>query len=410
MRLLAASLALAATGAPSAADDPVVHWNSRSYETTRLPEEIPVAARAAIEAWSAWTKELDYRLDLERTGRVLLISPSENGRVGAQLELVESAIEFFDEHVPRADPQALRPYGPIVPAPEPVAPEVGPLPEDPEGEAPWEAGGFGKKTEKTESAPVETKWGVESVEPDVETIVFLVVRDERDYRKLLGFLGKGYPYLATWVREATRQQGFSLQLPLAGAFLLLADGQEEWNPDNELVNRLTQVLALRRFGTLPNWLVQGIAWTAELAVNGAIYCFPYRSEFVGIGEHGGWERELQRRFADRGKKKDVLDPREFTSWRRGRYRDEAARISWGVVNCLTRLHPTVLSLIAQSLADYRDADNRVSKGDGQWERDLDYDIPEKVQAEIVELYLGKEVWSEITRFFRDREVPEPKRR
>ena len=60
-----------------------------------------------------------------------------------------------------------------------------------------------------------------------------------------------------------------------------AAGMEEWSPDHEIVNRVAQLLFLRRFSQQSFWLQQGIAWCAEWGYDSSLYCFPYRHEFIG---------------------------------------------------------------------------------------------------------------------------------
>ena len=81
-----------------------------------------------------------------------------------------------------------------------------------------------------------------------------------------------------------------------------------------------------------------------------MYCFPYRDEFVGIGEHTDWDRTLARFFKNRKKRSQRLKPREFVAWPRGEYSDFAGRVSWGVVEFLSLHYAEDLPALARALA------------------------------------------------------------
>ena len=55
-----------------------------------------------------------------------------------------------------------------------------------------------------------------------------------------------------------------------------------WRADNELANRLTRLLTHRRYGAMPYWLDMGLAWFVEQEVQGDLYSFPGRDDFVSI--------------------------------------------------------------------------------------------------------------------------------
>jgi hypothetical protein len=399
--------------------DPDIRWRGETYQFDTLPDDLPLAALAAIEAWYDWAEIYDYALELDPDGRVLLLSRAGNRRVDAQMKLVAKTVAFFDSRLPRPNPAEMaaitgggdekaddKPDKPTDAQGE-TDPDA-PLPEDPDGEIPpWELEGFGDTSDiDTGSEPYSYTWGSDEVGPDRETIVFLVLRTESDYRSVLELLGKEHPYLASWLPTAADQQGFALQQPLAGAYIETADGQEEWNPDAEIVNRLTQLLTVRRFGPLPNWLIQGTAWGAEFAVRGSVYCFPYRSEFVGIEEHVDWDKRLARDFKGRKKKSKHLRAHEFANWKRGGYSAFPARVSWGLVEFMALRFADELPRVAQAFADYRDEHNRIDGEDGTWERDRGFAIPVDTQEELLERYTQDDLMSNATRFFRAGMPPE----
>lgn len=392
MRRLLPALVLACLApVPVAEDaDSRVRWRDENHELDELPADMPAPARAAIEAWSEWADEANYRMDLEENGRVLLISPARNARWKAQMKLVRRTIGAFDAALPapeREDSKAAE----VAPA-VPKGSGAGPLPEDPEDEPlPDRAPDAGQE--------IHTWiWGTETRTLDTETIVLLVLRTERDYGHVLELLAERFPYLREWAAEAGRFTGFVLEHPLAGAYIETAAGMEEWNPDNEVVNRVAQLLLVRRFGQLPYWLAQGWAWHVELDLLKAIYCFPYRSGFVFVSEHGGWDKDLARRFKARRDQPLAID--EFASWTRGRYDPERAKPAWGVVEFLLRHRPEAFPQFVEELRLFRAANNRVESDDGTWERRLDYEIALDVQLTILKEQAGDDVLAEATAFFR----------
>jgi hypothetical protein len=173
---------------------------------------------------------------------------------------------------------------------------------------------------------------------------------------------------------------------------------EEWNPDNELVNRLAQLLLLRRFGQQPNWLLYGWAWTAEITLLDSVYCFPYRDEFVWATEHTAWPGMLRELFKRRASK--PVRPEEFAGWPRGTYRDTEAKISWGVVDYLVRNRSADLPAMLEALRAYRDEHDREIVDGLTWQRRRNYVIPLEEQERMMDEHLGEDIWRDMTRWFR----------
>lgn len=389
--LLAAFLGLGA-GAGAAAQGAAVTWKEATCTSDALPAELPAAARSAIEAWSAWAVAHGYRMSLDREGRVLLVTSTENDRWRRQMRLVDDACLFFDRNLP-LPPETKTEQ----PAPETTggrAPEA--VPEDPEaGPAPWET--LGKPESKKTSSPTVTVRGTETLEPDVQTVVFLVIRTEADYAAAIDLLVRDHPYLAEWSQKARGLTGFALQMPLAGAYIELAEGQEEWDPDNEVVHRVAQLLLLRRYGQQPHWLVRGWSWHAELEIRKGIFCFPDRAEFVWATEHTGWDKELRARFAERTGTPLAIE--EFAEWPRGTFDAERARVAWGVVRFLLQKHPGALPELLVRLRDVRDRENRVDLGGGKWERRLDYEVTLETQVRLMTEVVSESVFKDLVAFF-----------
>jgi hypothetical protein len=379
----------------AALQDVRVHHKGKTYSGLELPEDLGKGPPAAVEAWAGWVLEFDYRMDLTADGRLLLISPARNGKLARQLRLIDQTIELFDQLVPAPPREVIVEE---LPADDPADEEdLGDdeLPEDPEG------GPVGWKPSGEAPSPFtySYEWGMGTWPIDTETCVLFVVHDERDYGALVDKLAELQDYLKPWAKVGKKYTGFVHERPLVAAYIEHASGQEEWDPDNEVVHRTAQMLFVRRFSSLqPYWAVQGFAWYVEMKLRRGIYCFPYRDEFVWATEHTGWNNELKNAFADR--KDEPLQLEEFVEWRRGKYDARVARIVYGMVGFLVRHHPGALSLFLEDLRLFSLEDNKIDNGDGTWERDEDYVIPLRQQGIFLGKHFGKTVLDDVTGFFR----------
>jgi hypothetical protein len=389
-RLTALALLAAALPPPAAAQSEakaLVSWKGQRHALEALPAEVPEAARAAVAAWAAWAGEARYSMDLGKDGRVMLVTPA-GASASRQRTLAERTLQLFDKLLPAAGPKA--PQEPVQPPP-PEDPE-GPLPEDPGG-----ATGPKARPPQVGEPRWSYAWGAGSRPLDTETAVLVVLRNPADYANLLAFLAKGWPYLAEWTAQAKGASGFVLEEPLAGAYLLSAPGMEEWDPDAELVHRTAELNLLRRFGRQPYWVQQGLAWQVEQSIKGGIYCFPYRTGFVGVGEHGGWDKDLKRAYAELPGDEVTLS--DVTGLRRGIWDEPRAKAAWGAVGFLLRAHAEGFrDALAELYADW-DANSRVERGGGHWVRDLDYEVPPATQRAILERTIGPEVLAELALSF-----------
>lgn len=358
-----------------------ITWKDATFAPSKLPAELPESARAAVEEWDDWAKKHEYRMTIDPAARLVLVTPAERSIHEKQSEILARTAKWFDELLPVPD------RTPIVKASEAEtskpAPEKPPdvIPEDPESPP---VGAPPPKPAKTEVAKKPTSWGAASLKPDSQTGVMLVIRDEKEFGTALDELGKTHAYLKDWLALARKNTGFVLEQPLCGAYIENASGQEEWSPDHELLNRIAQMLLLSRFGQLPNWLVQGVAWEAEMAFDQSIWCFPYRDEFVYTVEHAAWPTEVKNKFKDRAK--DPLKMDEFATWKRGTYEHDAAQTSWGVVHYLATQHKAKFSQTLEEFRQTFDVQNRKPKPDGTWERIKDFQLPASAQLKILTKY------------------------
>ena len=224
---------------------------------------------------------------------------------------------------------------------------------------------------------------------------------------MLELLSENFEYVAEWAeKEAPEYTGFSLQNPLVGGFIDGAAGNEEWSRENELVNRLAQLLLARRFGTQPNWIVQGWGWFCEMHLLKAIFCYPYRDEFVYAVEHTSWGRDLKNVFKDR--KKQPLETKEFMEWRRGTYSGEPARLSWGLTEYFLRFRGEEWPELLEEFYSIREEGSRIDNGDGTWTLDRFFSISADTQREVFERLFGKRALREAAKYFVEGKKYKPK--
>lgn len=358
-----------------AAGNVSITWQNATFPSTKLPADMPEPARAAIGAWEKWAVEHEYRMTLDPGARLLLVTPADRSIHEKQIEIVARTCKWFDELLPVPDrtPQVQTSEASSK-APPQKAPDV--IPEDPESPP---VAAPPPKPIKTEPAKKVTSWG--AVQPDSQTGVMLVLRNEKEYATALDELGRTHVYLKDWLVSARKNTGFVLEQPLCGAYIESASGQEEWSPEHELLNRVTQMLLVSRFGQLPNWLVQGVAWESELAFDETVYCFPYRDEFVFTVEHGAWPNDVKNKFKDRAS--DPLKMEEFALWKRGTYEHDAAQTAWGVTRYLATAHKKQFASALEEFRQTWDAQNRKTKSDGTWERMKDFQLPANAQLKIL---------------------------
>ena len=300
----------------------------------------PDGAGATWEAWAAERREAGeapaYVLDpVGRTG-VLLVRPSRRS-AGRAKKAVERACDAFDELVP---PPA---------------------------------------------------------QAELRTPVLLDLEDGASLGSAAAFLGRRHPYLAGWAAAAGEGVGFVLEDPLVAAWIQEVPGLgKEWSPENELVNRLAQLLLVQRHGRQPQWLALGLAWVVELDVCKDVYCFPHRTGFVGKREHAGWAATLRLLREARGERPFSID--DLAGWPRGTYDDERAALAWGAATLLARHFADSLPALLAELAAVRDRDGRVTHADGSWDPVQGYEVPPETQREVLDRVLGCDFLAELGRF------------
>ena len=97
--VLAFCVAAHAEPGPGSGAAPVM-WKGIRYTIETLPADMPQSAKEVIVRWADWTAENGCRLDLDPTGRVLLVSQSAASNYTRLLGLITAANNFTDEHLP----------------------------------------------------------------------------------------------------------------------------------------------------------------------------------------------------------------------------------------------------------------------------------------------------------------------
>lgn len=362
MTLLASPLlAVALLSAPAFGSEPnlknYVHWQQHDFEPGDWPEDLPATARARVEEWSGWARQAGYRMDLDPSGRVLMLCQSKfNRSVRREMQLVEETVEVFDELAGGALPR----------------PTSGP-----------------------QAKPTEVA-------------VVVRVRNQADMESLLTHVGGEHPYLQPWVRENLDTIGARFWEPSVAAWIEVDLDRDEWRPENELVHQTATMLLRERFGTVPAWLEAGVAWNVELEVCRTIYAFPGRAGFVGVEEHKGWESALKRTL--RKQDEVVLSAGHFDAWTPGTYDDHQAGLAWGMVAFLGEHRPASLGAILSDLGDFHAASSIETRADGSWIKLPEFVVPASVQKQIFRRWAGDDVYEECTAFLREGSRYRPSRR
>ncbi len=388
-----AAIACFASTSLALGGDAQIFFRGRAYASNALPNELDAATRAVVLRWREFAKDVDARIDIEDKGRLVLLSPA-NTQVGERaLPLIAHTLEVFEAAVPapqRLD--ALPADATPASAKKPDAPA--PLPEDPE-EPPAGAPKTPSPPPSAKPAAANANHAPSDDEPtlDRRPAVLMLLRNGGEFAKSLAFVVKLEPYLKSWTAEAAKQSGYALERPLCGAMVVNQPDQEEWNPDNEIVNRCMQTMVLRRFGMQPYWVMQGLGWLAEMRVEKGVFCFPYRTGFVSAYEHTDWDKLLATEFKERTSKPLAID--EFAGWKRGTWDGRAAHMAWGVVDHLASTKPRELSGLLEEFRVRREANSRIEHADGTWVRDRDFELALDDQKRALSAHFGAKVFEEI---------------
>lgn len=377
------SFATPTRAASNAGKDVVVTWKGSAVDPQALPAGLDASVGAALSTWLPWVREFGGRIDIDASGRLLLVEHNNSSAVRKHLAGAEAALARLDRRVPRLS------TAPKTPAGHGGKGDV--LPEDPEGPTARTGGSL----DDLQRGSV-TQWGAGARPLDAEAMVLLVLRDERDLEGVLDRLVQMHPELAAWREHASSHPGFALEAPLVGAVVLGAAGQEEFDPENEVVHRVAELSLLRRAGRQPYWLLQGWAWHVELSVRRSLYCFPYRDGFVSVGEHGGWDKSLRSLWA---KPSAPLGFKDLAALQRGKWDDRAAKHAWGTVAYLDSERPDQIRALFDDLREAWDRGSRRDLGGGRWERDANWELSAEELERLFAARLGPSFLEELQAYF-----------
>ncbi|MHC4262795.1 MAG: hypothetical protein ACYSWX_09755 [Planctomycetota bacterium] len=232
------------------------------------------------------------------------------------------------------------------------------------------------------------------------TAILIEVADREDLGVVLDALAERAPYLTGWAASMKGSSGFTLESPLIAAWVDGGPFQEEWSSQNELVHRCAQLQTLERFGQLPYWLAEGIAWRVEYGLLESVYCFPNRSGFVRVEEHVEWPDQLEALFSRRKQKRDALSFEELTELQRGEYSQSAALKSYGAIQYLGDDDPDALGRWLDALVDHREHHGKVVEEDGSWHWIPGYEVPLEIQFELFANEFGERTLESMTKAFR----------
>ncbi|MEM7203518.1 MAG: hypothetical protein AAF628_24860 [Planctomycetota bacterium] len=336
------------------AQEPSVTWRGEDHSIAELREEAADAAMVA-DRWATFVSETGYRLVLSDERRVLLVlSPTyapkpkkEHREVGVMLDLVHRTREAFDRF----------------------------------------------------SGPVEKKG---------PPAVILCVKTD-DFPVLLEHLGQMDSRASDWVRAmGDRVAGFVMSQPLVGAWIQDPAGVDEWNPHNELVHRVAQVLTRKEAPNLPEWLQVGLAWHVEDAVQRSIYCFPHRAGFVTSGSHTDWGLWLANHFKPSRRKSQKMPPalqiEEFAHWaprREAEFDCDKAYLAFGVARYLATQHPTKMPDLWWRMTSAIEKNSKIWITDHEWRTDPEYQLPLEEQLQMLEA-VEPGLLEKATKYFRKR--------
>lgn len=371
--MLALPLALAFVGS-AAQDPPTILVGEAMVPVSSLAGDLGSKERAQVTDWIEWGSSLGYEAVLDESRRVLLLSPIDRKPVGKRSRATRKS-----SRKSRANQSALSTKLALIEATLASADALFPMPSEraPEGE---ERGDWLGATER-DSLPV-----------------LIELRGPEGLPDLLTHIEESHPYLEQWARGAAGYSGFTLSRPLVGAWVAAGDGLEEWSPNNELVNRLTRLLLVERYGRQPRWLDLGLAWQAEMSIMDSVYCFPARAGFVHIEEHVDWNRALRRLHKDRTR---AFSLSEVTSMPRGTFSGDAMRRSWGVAEFLVKRHAASIRPLLSDLAEDRLVHGRTYRSDGTWQLIVDYEPSATTQEALLHELIGEGTLDELAEFLRE---------
>ncbi|MCP3918460.1 MAG: hypothetical protein GY711_23185 [bacterium] len=224
-----------------------------------------------------------------------------------------------------------------------------------------------------------TLWGRDVQRAQGEVPVLILVKDRADFVRVLDTVLASNQYLATYVNDVKQSKltGVIIENPFVGVTIQQPDVSEEHKPHHELVKRQIELLLFQRFGPLPFFAREGIAWCFEWGALGRLRTFTGRTDFIGVGDPAylGWPEERSKLY-ERGSglafvsDADLME--KLRAWRSDGYDDDLAAASFQLARCLLHRHSDKVS---ETLASWgaQTAEKRGSKTDsGGWLLDPDF--------------------------------------
>jgi hypothetical protein len=337
--------------AGSGAQEGVLTWRGRDLPSADVAAECP-GALPALRQWSGFASRHGYRLVLADDGDVLLVLSASYARPRSDREHRE--VDVFVKRLAQTTATVRR----FVPPP-----------------------------------------------PAGPPLVVVAVRND-DYGALLEHVRAQHAALSDWTKAAAATvAGFVLSEPLLAAWIEDPPGVEEWQPTNELVHRTAQLLIRQHAPDVPAWLLLGLGWHVEDAVQGSIYCFPHRSGFVSIDAHTDWGLWLANNFKKSrrkaAKRQPVLEITEFADWR-PRQDDEFATgkayLAFGVARYLAHEHPKKLDALLITLGEMTAKGRKVWISETEWKLDPEFQPPLLGQLVFLEA-IQPDFLTEVTTWF-----------
>jgi hypothetical protein len=304
----------------------------------------------AIGSWSQWAEEHSYPMELDDSARAVFVYRANRGSVAAQRKRIDGALEFADE-------------------------KLYPLERDGE----------------------PARRALHSA-----TVVLVQTKGDDEYASVFDKIIQDDPRLGGFISPDTNPIGVVVPSPLCAIVREDPLKKAEWegDPDNELINRLAQLVLLHEDEQPTYWWRMGWSWNVELAACGTIFCFPHRNGFVGVGEHLGWDKILRAEFRSRSTKKELLTMAELSDWKPGTFRDLTAGIAWGTVRFIIEKHPDKLTEIAGALSALRVEKGVVWLTPSTWESIPGFQLSAEDQLAVLTKHLGPDVLEDLAAYFR----------
>ncbi|MFT7678165.1 MAG: hypothetical protein ACI8QC_002151 [Planctomycetota bacterium] len=297
-------------------------WKRENIEFGEWPDELDREVVDVLNAWLPFARANGYRMDLNETGRVLMLSSAERNRSTRTWEgRINEALELTDELIPWVPPSAT-----------------------PNGVDPRQR--------------LEDRQSVENLQ------VLVRLENEADRDALVDDLLRRAPGLQAWANDARNQSALLLRKPACAAWIESGKASV-LSSEGECANRLTHLLLNERFGELPAFLEEGLAWYVEQELTGKLSSAPYLAESPRSLPRRGFEHDLRALF--RGREDTPISVEDLLGMQHASWDAELAALAWGTSQHICALRPEAVSFLCADLSLGRQSLNWVEPGNGSWE-------------------------------------------